>query len=232
MCVYGILCETRGEKIMSLVIDKDIVRAGVDQYPSHEIAIANWFLERAAKESIELTHSVLQVLVQLSYGAYFIEYKVMLFEATPITGSFGPFLPSLASFYNNPDGTLNGSSLRIFQDDAIEVLDLRVRPSEDELNLLSEKEREKKLQVVQQIERILDSVWWGFKLSTQSQFGFCLSGNTSPYNQISEQTNVDSDDGRSVFINHEDIQKYFLKLWGKVLANEEQKKVGSEQSAR
>lgn len=206
---------------MTTVIDKDIKQLSSNQYPSHEIAVANWFLERAAEENVELTHSALQVLVQLAYGVYFINYRVPLFEAIPVTGSFGPFLPSLASFYNNPYGKLRGNSLRIFQDDKIEVLDWRVRMSEDELNLLPEKNRAEKLQVIQQIERVLEYVWKGFKISTPLQFGFSLLGSGSPYNEIYSQT---EGEGRTVFISHDEIQKYFLGLWDRVLAGEGQNK--------
>jgi uncharacterized phage-associated protein len=186
------------------ILDTNTEQIITDQYPTNEIAIANWFLARAAETGKELTPSALQTLVQLSYGWYFVAYQAPLFAAMPIAQPYGPTLPSLDVLYTKPS-----SRVRVFQDNKIEVVEYQIELPENELSKLSEETKQHHLQIVEQIKAVLTAIWNVYKDFPPNELAACLCVSGTPWDKIDAQTR-----GRcsGVVISHKAMQDYFLDL--------------------
>ncbi|MDR0390636.1 MAG: DUF4065 domain-containing protein [Planctomycetaceae bacterium] len=175
-----------------------------NQCPTNEIAVANWFLARAAEEGMELAPQVLQTLVQLAYGWYFVAYRDQLFMAVPVVQPQGPVLPSLDAFYPKPS-----SKVRVFQDDKVEVVDYQIELPESELSKLSDTDRQQYLRTVERIKMVLDVVWQKYKNIPAKELVMYLQLKGTPWDRIVVQAGRDC---LGVFIGHKAIQNYFLEF--------------------
>lgn len=194
----------------SLVANKSDERTITNSYPTNELAVANWFLARAASEGRTLTHESLQAFVQLAYGWYFASYHVPLYAATPVAKAMGPVLPTLAAVYEDTYASVGNGSLRIFQDGKVEVLDFQIDMPEDKLTQLSKEDQERHKEATKQIKDVLEIIWLAYRDFTPKRLCFCLCMQGTPWEKIYLQT---GGRGANVLISREEIHDYFLAIW-------------------
>ena len=155
-------------------------------------AVANWFIDRAAKDGKSLTHLHLQKLAYIAYGWWLAEKKQIgypLINENVQAWQAGPVFKSLYHALK-----FHGSS---------EITKLIERPVEDEngnVVLSAPKITDKSVKI------FLESVWQGYKDATASQLVRVTHKEGTPWRKYYKRGVKD------VIIPDEDIREYYENL--------------------
>jgi uncharacterized phage-associated protein len=126
----------------------------------HVFAVANWFLDTAAKDKRELNLMRLQRFVYLAYGWYYAYKDSILFGEEMVMSTNGPIVPLLERMFSRFDSKPITRRAQIFQDAEKEVLDFTLDPTDKEkFDRLPLVDRQRLVEMHRDVEECLRAVY-------------------------------------------------------------------------
>jgi uncharacterized phage-associated protein len=173
--------------------------AQAQQSPTTAFAVANWFLDTAESEGVDLTLAKLHKYVYLAYGWYFAYYENPLFEDPILATRSGPVVVSLQAMFRDCGRNSIKRRAEIFQDDTVEVLVFSVYSQGKNPN-----------EVEQGILEILSSVWEVYSTLSYDRLANMMYRPDSPIGKIYGRLDANIP---YMVISPKMIRDYFLKLY-------------------